>query len=131
MSSYSEKISKQKTGVYKIANFENGVERTHTIDRLEEDVSMFEREVDVLHFADTGQTLVVNVTNAEQLMDLFGEEPEGWKGKRITLFLAPYGTEGKSGIRIRPAEATITRADTPVRSRPRNSGSDMDDEIPF
>ena len=131
MSRFSEKVARMKTGVYKVADFDNGItERTHTIDHLEEDVEMFEREVDVLHFEDTGQTLVVNVTNAELLMKAFGEEPSEWKGKRITLFLAPYGSEGKQGIRVRPVTATI-HVGVPVRTNPQRSDADMNDEIPF
>jgi hypothetical protein len=92
---------------------------------------MFEREVDVLYFRDTKRQFIVNVTNADILMDSFGEEPGNWAGKSVTLFLEEYGNAGKHSIRVRAAQATDAKAIT-VPTRPTTSPRrDMDDEIPF
>jgi hypothetical protein len=140
MSVYRDKINKLKSGVYKVADFQgnNGqkIEYTHTISHLDEDVEMFNpvREVDVLHFSDTGHELVLNMTNAEILMDLFGDEPDTWEGKRITLYLAPYGNEGKLGIRIRAADTPApenAREETPAPKRAAATKPPFDDEIPY
>jgi hypothetical protein len=126
MSAYSEKIKRMReTGLYKVADFEGGKEVTHTIDRLLEDQVMFEREMDILCFTDTGRQLQVNVTNGETLIGLFGDDPDKWGGQRVTLYLAPYGKEGKLGIRLKAA--TGNGPTLPVRSR----AAEMDDEIPF
>jgi hypothetical protein len=88
--------------------------------------------VDVLHFSDTGRTLVLNVTNAEILMDLFGDDPSKWEGNRTTLFLAPYGNEGKLGVRLRAADAPApgNTRETAVKAAAA-SKPPFDDEIPF
>jgi hypothetical protein len=142
MSSYRDKVNKQKQGgLYRVSDFyinsdpQAVREFTHEIAFLAQDVEMFDREIDILHFADTPQQLQVNITNADLLMDAFGDDPALWPGERITLFLAPYGKEGKLGIRIRKAgtappanarEQAPTTAPTAL-SRQR----DMEDEIPF
>jgi hypothetical protein len=134
MSAYSDKVQSQKGGLYRVSDFEGDVkERTHVIDFLEQDVVVFERTVDVLHFKDTQRQLQVNVTNAEKLMDLFGDEPDKWAGKSVCLFLQTYGTEGKQGIRIRTAGSPVNAGNGPatreIASRP--ATVEMDDEIPF
>jgi hypothetical protein len=138
MSQYSEKIARQKdSGLYRVSDFQNGSdgsrEITHTIDYLMEDVQMFEREIDVLNFRDTGRQLQVNMTNGDTLIQLFGEDPEGWGGRQITLFLAPYGKEGKLGIRIKAAGSSapsVPNNEVKTSTRPPLKNQ-MDDEIPF
>jgi hypothetical protein len=129
MSSYREKINSQKTGLYRVSDFQNGNssetrEVTHEIAFLAQDVEMFDRKVDVLHFTDTQKQLQINLTNGELLMDMFGDEPANWPNKLVTLYLAPYGKEGKLGIRVKKPGAN-TPAITPA--------ADMNDEteIPF
>ena len=127
MSNYSEKIEREKQkGLYKVADFEGGKEVTHIIDRLLQDVTMFDRTMDVLAFKDTPKQLQVNVTNGAALIDLFGEEPDDWGGCRITLFVDEY-KEGKFGIRLRPVGTRSGNGSLPATKR----GGDMDDEIPL
>jgi hypothetical protein len=132
--SYRDKVNRMKEGgLYKVADFQvNGNpeqvrEYTHEIAFFVEDVPKFEREIDILHFTDTGKQLAVNATNGDILLDAFGE-PENWPGQRITLFLAPYGKEGKLGIRVRKVGAaapTNAPLPTPISQPP------FDDEVPF
>src|SRR5262249_52754491 len=103
MSDFSKRIRSQKTGFFKVADLEGGKELTYTISHLEEAVPMFDKEIDILNFSDTGRQLSVNQTNAEFLLDIFGDDPEKWAGQRVTLYLTEYEyqKEKKLGIRLK------------------------------
>jgi hypothetical protein len=116
MSAYSEKITRQKKAVlYRVSDLQNGNgeprEVTHEIAFLAQDVEKFDREVDILHFADTPKQLQVNVTNGELLIEMFGDEPANWPGNLVTLYLAPYDKKdpSKLGIRVKKPGANTTR----------------------
>jgi hypothetical protein len=127
-SSYREKINSQKTGLYRVSDFQNGNSETrqvtHEIAFLAQDVEMFDRKVDVLHFTDTRKQLQVNLTNGELLMEMFGDEPATWPNNLVTLYLAPYGKEGKLGIRVKKPSANTPRP-------PAITSADDFGEIPF
>jgi hypothetical protein len=142
MSAYRDKIERQKqTGLYRVSDFQiNGDpqavrEYTHEIAFLQQDVVKFDREMDILHFTDTAKQLEVRTINGDLLMDAFGDDPADWPGNKVTLYLAPYGKEGKLGIRIRkagtapPANAREQTRTTPPMTLSRQR--DMDDEIPY
>jgi hypothetical protein len=147
MSKYADKIAKQKENTYyQIGDFqvngnpENTRELTHEISFLQEDVEMFNREVDILHFTDTSKYLIVNTFHADTLIELFGEEPAQWPGHKVTLYLAPYGWQGKMGIRIRAADASQstgsapsvpTQSQTPAATSKKSLKEEMSDDIPF
>jgi hypothetical protein len=125
--SYREKLDKMKEhGLYRVSDFDGGKEIVHIIDHLMQDVKMFERKMDILNFKDTGRQLQLNYTNGETLFDLFGE-PEQWEGKQIALYLAPYGNNGKLGIRVKAVNGVTPPPSVPVVTPP----PDLDDEIPF
>jgi hypothetical protein len=135
MSAFSERIRDQKNkGFYKVADFESGREVTHTIDHLAEEVEMFGRTIDILNFTDTARQLQVNMTNADILLDAFGDDPQAWAGKAVTLFLAEYEFRGekKLGIRVRPATAAAA-AMSAQRALVRQADikAEIDDSIPF
>jgi hypothetical protein len=78
--------------------------------------------------------LQLNQTNAEFLLDAFGDDPQAWAGEPVTLHLAEYDFKGekKLGIRLKrsdtaAAKASIARA----RARLADGKTAMDDEIPF
>jgi hypothetical protein len=138
MSAFSDRIRSQRKGFFKIADFENGKEVTHTISHLDEEMAMFGKTVDILNFVETGQQLQLNQTTSEWLLDTFGDEPQTWNGKRVTLYLAEYeyNKETKLGIRLKLPDTVAAVAGkvaasgdgaVPTRSRQ----ADMDDEIPF
>jgi hypothetical protein len=137
MSAFSDRIrSQQDKGLFKVADFEGGKERTLTISRLDEEMEMFGKTVDILNFVDTGRQLQLNQTNAEFLLDAFGDNPETWSSKRVTLYLYEYEfRDGKKqlGIRLKLPNAPAAAASgdgtgtVPARSRK----ADLDDEIPF
>jgi hypothetical protein len=74
--------------------------------------------VDLTEFANDGKTenklvltlkgldkpLVLNKTNADILMDAFGDETDGWIGKPLTLLQAKVRFQGKLTPCIRIAE---------------------------
>ena len=103
---------------------------------------MFGKQVDLLNFKETGQQLQVNQTNAEFLIDNFGDDPEKYTGKQVTLFLAEYEYGGKKGKTIRlkrpgtnnpTAKEGVAHGDGAANPPPgsANRGADIDDEIPF
>jgi hypothetical protein len=134
MSAFSERIRDQKNrGFYKAADL-NGKEITHTIAYLDEAVEMFGKTVDILNFSDTARQLQLNQTNAEFLLDTFGDEPEKYAGKAVTLYTFEYDIKGekKLGIRLKRADsqaAEASAAEARVRLAARKN--EMDDEVPF
>lgn len=57
----------------------------------------------VLVFHDTDKSLVLNVTNARAIRDMYSPDTDAWAGKQIMLFSMPVEFEGKrtNGIRVR------------------------------
>jgi hypothetical protein len=134
MSAFSDRVRGQKKGFFKVADFEGGRETTLTISRLDEEMEVFGKTVDILNFIETGQQLQLNQTTAEWLLDAFGDDPEAWNGKRVTLFLAEYeyNREKKLGIRLkRPDDTSAARAETGDGTVKRARSADPDDGIPF
>ena len=111
MSSFSEKVAAQKRGaIFKVPDLKEGEELTHTVAFLVEDEVVFGEKRDVLYFENTDKRLVLNLTNSETLIALLGDDPTTWPGQPVALFLAPYGREGKLGIRIK---TPATQGDAP------------------
>jgi hypothetical protein len=136
MSAFSERIRDQKNkGLYKAADLEGGKELTHIISHLLEEVEMFGKTVDILNFNDTARQLQLNQTNSEFLLDAFGDDPQTYPGKAVTLYLADYDFKGekKLGIRLKRSDTAAAEASaTKVRARLTDGkAADMNDEIPF
>jgi hypothetical protein len=135
MSAFSDRIRDQKNkGFYKTADLNGGKELTHTIDYLDEAVEMFGKTMDILNFADTARQLQLNQTNAEFLLDTFGDDPKTWRGKQVTLYLAEYEykDEKKLGIRLKRADTAAAAASVErARVRLADGKTAMDDEVPF
>jgi hypothetical protein len=136
MSAFSERIRDQKNkGLYKAADLEGGRELTHIISHLLEEVEMFGKTVDILNFSDTARQFQLNQTNAEFLLDAFGDDPQAWGGKAVTLYSFEYDIKGekKPGIRLKQADTAAAEASA-TRARARltdGKAADMNDEIPF
>jgi hypothetical protein len=134
MSAFSERIRDQQKGFYKVADLKGGKELTHTISHLDEAVKMFDKTMDILNFSDTARQLQLNQTNAEFLLDTFGDEPKAWEGKTVTLYLYEYNIKGEKtpGIRLKQADATAADASSKrALARQADGKAAMDDEIPF
>jgi hypothetical protein len=109
MSEFSERVKKARKGFFKASELQEGEEITLTISHLLESVAMFNKEVDLLCFKETGRQLQLNQTTSEWLIEALGDDPETWGGKRVVLFLAEFQYEGetKMGIRLKlPEPAT-------------------------
>jgi hypothetical protein len=133
MSAFSERIRSQKKGFFKVADLEGGKELTLTISHIDEEVALFDKTVDMLNFQETGQQLQLNQTNAEFLLDKFGDDPKTYSGQRVTLYLAEYEYNKEKGLGIRlklPGAPAI--GDGQTRAAPRSDRKpDFDDKIPF
>jgi hypothetical protein len=130
---FSERIREQQTGLYRADDLKNG-EITHTIAFLLESEKMFNKQVDILCFADTARQLQLNQTNSLFLLDTFGDEPQAWAGKAVTLYLHEYEFKGerKSGIRLKRADAAAAEASAKrALVRQADGKADMNDEVPF
>ena len=86
-----------------------------------------------LNFAEIGQLLSLNKTNASTLAGLFGGDSDGWIGKRITLVRQEVEYKGARtwGVRISlevpgPVPEVQAQAGPPDPVEPGN-----DSEIPF
>lgn len=136
MSKYSEKIAKSKVGFFRVADLEDyeNKELTLTIAFLVEDEIVFNEPKDVLYFSDTGYKLQMNVTNAETLIKLFGDEPSEWTNHQITLYLGTYGKDNKPCIRLKLPNASVAMPGngSVITSAPvARAEHGLDDEIPF
>jgi hypothetical protein len=135
MSAFSDRVRDQKNkGFYKAADLEGGKELTHIISHILEEVEMFGKTVDILCFSDTARQLQLNQTNSEFLLDAFGDDPETYPGKAVTLYSFEYDIKGekKLGIRLKKADTAAAEASaTKARARLTDGKAAMDDEIPF
>jgi hypothetical protein len=133
MSAFSDRVRDQKKGLYKATDL-GGKELTHIISHLLEECEMFGKKVDILNFSDTDRQLQLNQTNSEFLLDAFGDDPQTWGGKAVTLYCYEYDIKGekKPGIRLKKADAAAAEASaTKARARLTSGKADLDDEIPF
>lgn len=74
-------------------------------------------EKPILSFKDQKMSLILNSVNWNTIEELYGDETDGWEGKKITLFQSSCEFQGKRVDCIRVREPAAT--DGPV------------DEIPF
>ena len=74
-----------------------------------------DKEKPVLHFED-GTAMVLNITNANSIKHLHGDETDLWTGKSITLYMdqVPFRGEIVPAIRVRTAEASAPNWDDPA-----------------
>lgn len=82
----------------------------------------------VLYFEGKEKGLVLNITNANMISDLYGEEMDSWPGGEIILYEAMVQFQGKMvpAIRVR----AVPRKTTAVR-KPTSSEIIGDDDVPF
>ena len=135
MSEFSERVRSQRKGFFKPADLENGHEETHTISYLDEQVEMFNKQIDILNFQTTARQLQLNMTTAEWLISNLGDDPQNWAGKEVVLYLGEYefSNQKKYGVRLKlPGQPSTTTNGPPPQLQalpPRKQ--DLDDEIPF
>ena len=131
MSAFSDRVRANRTGLFKVADFDGGKEQTFTISHLDEAMEMFGKTVDLLNFKETGQQLQLNLTTAEWLLDNLGDDPKQWAGKRVTLFLGDYEYNKKKVAGIHLKHPGKDGAAAPAPKKPALSRPEFDDEVPF
>lgn len=129
------KISQVFPSKYVAAADLNGKTVTLTIQRvtLEEmkdhDNKMIKKPV--VWFEKATKGLVLNVTNAKIIANLYGDETDDWKGKRIGIYPTRVQAFGK------PQDAIRVREEIPAMSKPvataaqveERSGLDDDEDV--
>ena len=60
----------------------------------------------VVYFLGEDRGMVLNVTNNNTIMDMYGSDSDGWTGKEVTLFKAYVDFGGKTvpAIRVKPGQ---------------------------
>ena len=84
----------------------------------------------VVKLQGTQKELVLNVTNANQIAELYGDDSADWGGKKITLVPATTMFQGKKTPCIRIAESIAGNSEPPIKEDPESPGF-SDDDIPF
>lgn len=96
----------------------------------------------VLYFRGKEKGLVLNITNANTIADLYGHETEDWAGRQIILYSTrvQFGSKMVDAIRInRPnsngnggqQQSYQGNPDLPPAGNDSDGRSGLDDEIPF
>jgi len=69
-----------------------------------------DKEKPVLYFNGHGRGLVLNVTNAQAIASLYGDETDAWRGQWITLYppQCQFGNRMVDCIRVRPFSPQTT-----------------------
>ena len=142
-------ISQSFPGKYLKASDLQGREIKVTIAKVVEEEVRSEGGIEkkpIVYFRGTDMGLVLNITNANNLVDMYGDNTDAWIGKPIVLFMAQVEFRGKTvaGIRVKPVHLRQAVAPAPAqRTAPANTGDDdpfgisaephdsLDDEVPF
>jgi hypothetical protein len=88
----------------------------------------------VVYFQGKEKGLVLNKTNMETIVNMFGDETDHWIGKAITLFSTKVDFKGerKDAIRIRFVQPPPVQQHHKSEPAPQQSLRDeMDDDLPF
>lgn len=88
----------------------------------------------VLYFEGKDKGLVCNKTNWSTLTDLFGEETDDWKGKKIKLMTAEVAYKGKMTLCIRISLTRVPQATSKVnkiQNQTEPANDESSEEIPF
>lgn len=86
----------------------------------------------VVYFQGKQKGLVLNVTNANRISDLYGDETDLWVNKPLELFAVETEYRGKpvQGLRVSGPSQQAAQAQAPVQ-QPAPPAEGLDDEIPF
>lgn len=105
---YAKMFDNEFVGAWDLTDDEDRpIDKTVTIDRVEKKKvkgPRGEQTKPVLYFAGTAKGMICNVTNARTIAGMYGNDVNGWAGKRITLYQDVTDTpDGKKPcIRVRP-----------------------------
>lgn len=90
----------------------------------------------VLTFCDHDQKMILNMTNRDAVVELYGDDTDDWVGEKIILYptRVPYGGKKVDAIRVRDRKPTAKGKPAKPAKREREPGSDDDeddDDSPF
>lgn len=129
-------VSKMKQSKY-ITKDDVGVEgKTLTMQNVTQENMAKEGEPEelryVLHFMEAKKGMVLNITNANLIAHITGQQDtDNWGGHQITIYNDPtisMGGKIVGGIRVRVPNAP---APAPAAQPPGGIPQDFDDDIPF
>lgn len=116
-------------------------DHTLTITRVEMETIGQDDRKPVVYFANANKGLVLNKTNNNTIMTMYGRDSDGWINKQITIGATWVEFRGDQvlGIRVRPGmnqtanapAPTPTETDATFSGQPSDLNSDLDDSIPF
>lgn len=75
----------------------------------------------IVYFHELEKGLVLNKTNAEMIVQMYGDDTDRWTGQRIEMYAAPtqYKGQSKMGLRVlAPAPALPAHGPAPVQHVP-------------
>jgi hypothetical protein len=86
----------------------------------------------ILYFKGQDKGLVLNKTNTTTIAKLYGDDTDGWLGKRITLFATQVDFQGRQVDAIRVKNKAPKEAARPEKAPAGVTAEDESDEdIPF
>lgn len=111
-----------------------GQQVTVRMERIERDNVGDDSKV-ILYFQGKEKGLVLNVTNKNMIVDLYGPETDDWQGQPIILYeaMVQYQSKMVPAIRVKGQPRAPIRPAKPtekIQHDPRGN-SDMDDAVPF
>jgi len=111
-----------------------GQEAVVTIEQVSKEEIDRDESKPVLRFKGKNRGLVLNVTNANNIVLMYGDDTETWVGKQVTLFTTFVDFQGRSveAIRVKPVQPNSSLSPTsPLEHAPAGPHDPLDDEIPF
>lgn len=72
-----------------------------TVREFQDPITKESEEKPLLHFVGVEKTLILNKTNWDRIAEMYGDESDKWKGKKIKLHLEAITAFGKKTDAIR------------------------------
>lgn len=124
-------VDKYTQGVWlKGDDLDEGERTVVTIKAAYEHTFQDGKQQPVLEFMEVDQKLTLNKTRAKKCVELLGDEPDEWVGKRIALYPVPTQYNGQTHTGVAIAQAPKGKQGKPKPEVNFNDDDD-DDSSPF
>lgn len=113
-----------------------GKDVTVTIEKVQlEELTMrggLKKKKGVIYLRGKEKMIVLNRTNAETIVKLYGPDTNGWIGKRITIYAdrVTFGRETVDAIRVRPKVPADKNAGNGQRQKPPQAPPPTQEQAP-